>query len=280
MRSDFRPVLAICLLLALTGPARAAEGRCHYEEWLLGLIYQSETMVDEIEAAGRTRHGAVLAITLAAHDSAALRRARQRDGYDAYAPLVARHVAAARALLARSSARPALLSSLRTSTAQLLAAVAQVDCAAKYAPTAAASAQSGTRTVGTSGGSGVRLAMDWTAAPVFLLGLGLLGGLVLLERRTRSRKRRNQRFVCDIACSVRVGGTAHDSRIIDISAAGAKLKLGLEGGGDQPVEITSGAFRTAGRVAWSNAHYCGVVFDRPLSADVLQQAILPRAGAA
>lgn len=279
MRTEFRACLVILLLLATSGAAQASDDRCLYEEWLRDLAGQSENLVAELSSGG-VGQGAALAALLADHDSAALRRARLRDGYGGYAPQVARHVATARGLLAGRGGRAAQLAALQGSTAQLLAAVARVDCAARQVPMAAAGAEGGTRTASTSPSGGLRVMLDWTSVLAVLLGLLALGGVLLAERRTRSRKHRNQRFVCDIACSVRIGGAAHDSRIVDLSAAGAKLRLGLETAGELPVEITSEAFSTAGRVAWSNAHYCGVIFDRPLAPDALQAAVMPRAGAA
>lgn len=276
--SDFKITFAAGVLLASSTAVQAAEDSCLFEEWLLRMAYQTETVVADFTAGGSSRHQAGFATTLKAIEGPGLRRAMVQDGYEDYATLVGQHVAAARALLGGTtggSARADQLRALSNSTAQLLAAVTRIDCAARNQPQARAAALEASKTSGASDGNGMRMTIDWPVTLALLLGGGVLAGLFLAERWTRFRKRNDQRFVCDIPCRVTQRGATRDSRIVDISAAGAKLQIGLEGNAE-PIDIKAAGFETGGRVVWANTHYCGVVFDRPLSQGVLQEAVSAR----
>ncbi|WP_417525401.1 PilZ domain-containing protein [Marinovum sp.] len=280
--SDFKITLAAGALLASSTAVQAAEDSCRFEEWLLRMAYQTETVVADFAAGGRSRHQTSFATTLKAIEGPGLRRAMVQDGYEDYETLVGQHVATARALLGgttRGSTRAEQVRALTASTAQLLAAVTRIDCASRNAQQARAAALDGSKTAGASGGNGMRLSIDWSVMLALLLGVGVLAGLLLAERWTRFRKRNDQRFVCDIPCQVTQKGATRDSRIVDISAAGAKLQIGLEGNSEQ-VDIKAAGFETAGRVVWANSHYCGVIFDRPLSQGVLQEAVAGRVAVA
>ena len=266
--SDFRSLLAAGLMLAASVATAAAEEACIFEAWLLRMVHQTNAVAAATGKPGLVRQQAGLARTLAAFDRPEMRRAMAREGYGDFAPLTGRHVASARALLANppgSPGRDAALRRLGSSGARLLAAVARIDCAA----TSEEPARSATRVAGTAPGAGrgtgLWPAFDGSAGLALLLAAAALAGLLLLEHRTRSRKRRNRRFVCDIPCRIRLRGRLHDSRIVDISEAGAKLQLGMEGSGDAPVDIEAGTFAAAGRVVWANTHYCGADMTTPAS---------------
>ncbi len=265
--------LVVAALLAGGGTARA-QAPCAFEAWLLRLLHQGDAL---ITAAGTNPPPPGFGALLDRLDQPALRRAMARDGYAAHAPLIERHVALARRLLAAPGASR---SALQQSTAQLHRLVAQLDCGSGSAARGLSGPAEAGAGDGARLGGGLRLSFGWAAAWAGLLGLCGIVGLLLAERWARSRKRRSRRFLCDLPCQVTRQDALHRCRIVDISADGAKLQLGLEDRADLPLQLSTPAFEAGGRVIWANRHYCGVVFDQPLSQEALQAAILPRAGAA
>lgn len=97
--SDFRTLLAAGLMLAVSVATAAAEEACIFEAWLLRMVHQTNAAATG--KPGLVRQQAGLARTLAAFDRPEMRRAMAREGYGDFAPLTGRHVASARALLAK-----------------------------------------------------------------------------------------------------------------------------------------------------------------------------------
>lgn len=180
----------------------------------------------------------------------------------------------------RRGHRGAPWGALRQSTVQLHRLAARIDCAGGSAARGLSGPAEAGAGAGARLGGGRSLLFGGAAALAMLLAAGGLVGPLIAERWTRSRKRRSRRFLCDLPCEVTLQDAQHRCRIVDISAEGGKLQLGLVGSAELPLQIATPAFEIGGRVIWANRHYCGVVFDRPLSQEALQAALLPRAGAA
>lgn len=103
-----------------------------------------------------------------------------------------------------------------------------------------------------------------------LAGLGTLLGRVL-ARRNRRRRRQARRHAVNLPARLRAGRSETETRLVDISRLGAKLRLDpeFEPGPLGAVIITLGDRRIGARARWRNRHYVGVQFLRPLPEDAV-----------
>jgi hypothetical protein len=108
---------------------------------------------------------------------------------------------------------------------------------------------------------------------VMLIGLALFGGLFWLNRRARQETVREARRVLDIPVQVSLAGHSHPMRLVDISMNGFKLRHfnGMTIDGD--IKIQLGPDWHTGQVRWSNPHFAGVKFKRPLDQDLLSDIL-------
>lgn len=95
-----------------------------------------------------------------------------------------------------------------------------------------------------------------------------LGGatFVLVSRHLRRSRRRRHRFPVNLDVRFTVPGGTRDGAILDISCFGAKLRhSGLIEPGQKEIAVALLGTMRAGRIAWLNRHYAGLVLEERLA---------------
>ncbi|MCP1170510.1 PilZ domain-containing protein, partial [Limimaricola sp. ASW11-118] len=102
------------------------------------------------------------------------------------------------------------------------------------------------------------------------LGLAALAALAV-SRVQRKRQRQAKRHAVNLPARIRSGTAETETRLIDISRQGAKLRLdaGFEPAGLRGVTILLGDRRIGATARWRNKHFLGVQFLRPLPDDAV-----------
>ncbi|MEM7728123.1 MAG: PilZ domain-containing protein [Pseudomonadota bacterium] len=113
---------------------------------------------------------------------------------------------------------------------------------------------------------------DTMAFYMMVLVAMLVALLFYAQRRLRRRTVREARRVFDRPVRVFVDGRAHSMQLVDMSMNGAKIghAAQLSEGGE--VGLSIGGDWHSGTVRWSNAHFAGIKFRRPLDAGTLEAA--------
>ncbi|WP_375281141.1 PilZ domain-containing protein [Pseudooctadecabacter sp.] len=138
------------------------------------------------------------------------------------------------------------------------------------APRPGASAPTDLTTSGIRGGFSAWKAELSAYAALVIVTLIILGGTFYLFRK---RGRRAKRFMCNISASVQLGDTCFQTRVFDISAKGAKIKLPDYPIPSQEATMTVGGIKIAAKLTWQNGHFAGVVFQNPLVMSVVRSLV-------
>ncbi len=125
-------------------------------------------------------------------------------------------------------------------------------------------------------GRGAIVRADMMVFVMAVLGVLLAAFLFLAQRRLRRRTVREARRMLDRPVMVFMNGSSQAMRLIDVSMNGAKLGHGgtITDGAEIGIEL-GGNWHKA-QVRWTNAHYAGLKFKRPLDAATLQVLTRPR----
>ncbi len=106
------------------------------------------------------------------------------------------------------------------------------------------------------------------AALLTLVGVGL--GVLIGVAYSRNLRRIERRSSCSAGFHAYWQNGSHDGHFVDISRRGCKLRLDHQLRPHTTLTIDTGILVLAGRVAWSNAHYCGVLFSHRLDDQTLR----------
>ncbi len=115
----------------------------------------------------------------------------------------------------------------------------------------------------------VRLPIGGVKVTAVTFGLGVLSTLVGLWTSARMRRKKLQlaRHDCDIGIRVTSGQWGLDTRALDISAVGLKVKVPPDESLPPSVEVEIGGKHVAGRTTWQNAHFAGLQLSPALPLD-------------
>lgn len=109
--------------------------------------------------------------------------------------------------------------------------------------------------------------MSWrVGVPVFsIVILALSGTIYGAARKISLQSKRRERFNCNVPLHLTSGDTKFATKMIDVSANGAKIaKTNSQTIGER-MTLTIGDRDYRGATAWQNAHFVGITFARPLS---------------
>lgn len=108
--------------------------------------------------------------------------------------------------------------------------------------------------------------LNWGAASGIGLSLALAasGATYLIARLLRKRERRKKRFYCQTPVQVVLAEASFSSTLLDISGLGAKIKKPDSTELDGRVQLLFDDVQLDASVQWQNAHFFGVLFNRPL----------------
>ncbi len=273
--------IALVLALAITvGHPVGAATPCAVNQWLTDLYLQSRALQDAIKD-GRVDPARIraLADVLARQPGADVslllgQSGLQRDRADILDFIDAQNAA----LTGTGSARD-----LRDATRQMAKAVANMTCddnpgARPGTDRFASAVIGGDPDAGARPPSrqGSRLAstlirpavLGLIAALLTLAGVTL--GTLAVAARSRKLRRVEGRHPCTAGFHAQWKDGRRDGHFIDISRRGCKLRLDHQLHQHTKLAIDAGYLMLTGRVAWSNAHYCGVLFYHRLDDQTLK----------
>ncbi len=114
------------------------------------------------------------------------------------------------------------------------------------------------------------------AAASSLAAIGFWGGIALLLRRQNRRRRLTERHLVNIVIRI-LGATPDvaDATLLDLSRSGAKLRVapGFPGKPPRKLRFALAGDDVTAAIRWRNAHYIGVEFQPPLSAEALRSLL-------
>jgi len=93
---------------------------------------------------------------------------------------------------------------------------------------------------------------------------------ILRSHKTRVRE---QRRVLNIPISIKMGSTAYDAGLVDISMNGLKLEHAGRIKRPSKLHVQLGEMWYLGQIKWHNKLYAGVKFKKPIDADTLSAVI-------
>ncbi|WP_241482260.1 PilZ domain-containing protein [Leisingera sp. ANG-Vp] len=99
-------------------------------------------------------------------------------------------------------------------------------------------------------------------AAIAWLSFLVLGGSLLyfLDRIGIRRIRRTKRYPCAVPCTIQAGAKAFPAHLVDLSRAGAKVRLDASGEVPGRVILTFGGYTMPAQVRWQTPDYFGVKF--------------------
>ena len=267
----------VLLLIALAAPLRA-EPACETIVTLERLVSQGAAGdLGGLARALRRTDSARVMWELRGHPLAA-----QRRDIDAVLSRAAEAVALDRSEGAVAARAHLDSRAARRDRARLAALLARHACpvgtgAARAAADEGAAQQAG----GPQAGPRMPQIAGFAAAALALAAIATL----MAGRMLRRAKRRGKRHAVNLPARIRSGTAETETRLVDISQQGAKLRLdaGFEPAGLRGVTILLGDRRIGATARWRNKHYLGVQFLRPLPEDAVAPILTqtdPEAGEA
>jgi hypothetical protein len=110
----------------------------------------------------------------------------------------------------------------------------------------------------------IKVGVGFLVAALTMTSVAL--GMLINQRVTEREARRGKRYPTHKVTTLMCGGERNSVVMQDLSCRGAKFRHGtaLELTHHQPVALKIGGKMRRGRVSWSNTHYCGMRFNKPL----------------
>ncbi|WP_136057753.1 hypothetical protein [Candidatus Halocynthiibacter alkanivorans] len=112
----------------------------------------------------------------------------------------------------------------------------------------------------------------------FILGslTFVIASLTWLQMRAKVLKQRAMRYTCAARCNLDDGIVPQDGYIVDISQNSAKVGASWPPKAETKITLNSCGISRNATVLWSNEHFSGVRFDRPLTVEETQRLIAAR----
>lgn len=108
---------------------------------------------------------------------------------------------------------------------------------------------------------------------MLMMSLSLVVGVFYARARSHKTRVREQRRVLNIPISIKMGSTAYDAGLVDISMNGLKLEHAGRIKRPSKLHVQLGEMWYLGQIKWHNKLYAGVKFKKPIDADTLSAVI-------
>jgi hypothetical protein len=112
----------------------------------------------------------------------------------------------------------------------------------------------------------------------FILGslTFIIASITWLTMRAKVMKQRATRYTCAVRCDFNDGVVPQEGYIVDISQISAKIGASWPPKTDTGITLVASGISRSATVQWSNEHFSGVRFDRPLTVEETQRLIAAR----